>query len=303
MLGRCKSKRVVTGLSLLWLAFGAVACIKRTQIIKVPKRIREAKSLTRSELKTLLEKRGSEIRSLQASSLKARFVGGDQESGKMERYMGVPGYVIAERPNLLRITLQNPMTKSSLADLVSDGSEVKIWIPRLNKFFTGPIDMTQVIYPKAGENPLARIRPQHIFSALLFDTPNTDDWARIFIEEDSDDAAKYYVVGVTELGADGDLVLSRRIWIERSESRVTRERHYAQDGKVIAEIFYRKYEIIDGIQVPVKVELQRRVEHYSMTLELDRIKVNPSLRASAFQLKKIPSAELVMLKDETLNPN
>src|SRR5437773_145768 len=102
----------------LWLVFltlflPASSCVTRTQIVTPPQRVQQAKTLDRAGLTKLLEARGS-LRSLQASAMRAHFIGGDQDTGKVERYIGVPGYALAERPDRLRITLQNPVTKTSL---------------------------------------------------------------------------------------------------------------------------------------------------------------------------------------------
>lgn len=283
--------------ALLLVGLVSTSCIKSTRVVHVPERKQQARSLSRSELAKLLEERAAAVQSLQASSVKAYVVAGDPDLGKEERYRGAPGYVLAQRPNYLRITIQNPLTKTSLADLVSDGTEVKMWIPRLNKFFVGSTNISRIDYPSANENPLANVRPQHILPALLFTSPLSRSTDQVFLEEDSDASANYYVVGVLEMGLDSGPLLSRRIWIERSKLQVTREKYYAGDGKVAAAINYLQYQNIDGQPVAVKIKLQRYAEHYSMTLELDRVKLNPSLQAGAFQLNKIPSAELVLLKE------
>jgi hypothetical protein len=245
----------------------------------------------------LLNEYEAQIQSLQVSSLRAQFVGGDAEVGKQERYIGVPGYLLVQRPYYLRITLQNPVTKTSLADMVSDESQIKIWIPRLNKFFTGPSNLSKIDYPKANENPLANLRPQHILPALLFSSPFSNTTDHVFIEEETDVAAKYYVVGVAESAGNSELRLRRKIWIERSELQLARERYYAGEGTPIAEIRYSSYQNIDRHFMAARIELQRFIEHYSMVLDFQRIQVNPVLSASAFQLNKIPTAELVMLQE------
>lgn len=285
------------GILLLCLLMGTLSCVKRTRIVTVPERVRQAHTLSRAEIATLLDQRAAAIQSLQSSSMKAYFAGGDETSGKVERYMGVPGYVLAQKPDRLRITLQNPVTKTSLADMLSDGQEVKIWIPRLNKFFVGPANIGRVEYSQANENPLANLRPQHILPMLLFDSPFSKGGDRVFVEEDSDASAKYYVVGELRQGPNSQWQLARRVWVERYEQSVTRERFYAGDGRTIADIRYSRYQEIDGVPVAVRIELQRYEEHYSMTMELDRVRVNPQLQPIAFQLDKPPSAELVLLKE------
>jgi outer membrane lipoprotein-sorting protein len=285
----------LVAVGLLFMSFFMTACIKSTRVINTPPQILQAKVLNREQLIELLQQRASIVKTLQVSSLKAHFSGGDQETGKVERYMGVPGYLLGERPASLRITLQNPVTKSSLADIVSDGKEVSLWIPTRNKLFKGPVDIERIGDPRVAQNPLANLRPQHLIPALLFGTLPESVRESLLVEEESDALAKYYVLSLVQRNGEGRLDLARRIWVERSSLNVTRERYYKADGLVIAEIRYLQYRDFEGAQLPTRLELQRPLEHYALTLEIERIKLNPQILPAAFQLARIPGAELVEL--------
>lgn len=278
------------------------ACLKTTKILKIPARIQKAKILNRHEILELLQKKASQVQSLQVSSMKAYFIGGDEESGKVERYLGVPGYILAQKPHLMRVTLQNPVTKSSLADLISNGSEIRMWIPIQNKYFIGPSDMGPITldkkkYDRANGNPLLNLRPHHLFPALLFVDPLDSANSRVFLEEEGDATSRYYVVGIidTTENPENTLQLLRKIWIERYDLHIVKERLYGPEGKVQAEILYDNYQDVDGISVPFKIDLQRFPEHYSMTFHLNKVKINPQLQEKAFQLNQPPGAEVVDL--------
>jgi membrane protein YqaA with SNARE-associated domain len=289
------ARGAVIAMVLLTLLLHNTACIKSTKVIKTPIQILQAKTLSREQAIELLEKRAAALKAIQVSSLKAHFVGGDLESGKVDRYLGVPGYLLGQRPGSLRITLQNPVTKSSLADLVTNGLEFKLWIPRLNKLITGPANLEKIDDPRVGNNPLASIRPQHLIPALFFGALPESARNRLFLEEDTDSLAKFYIIAVVEPDSAGNIRLSRRIWLERSSLQVTRERYYAADGVVQSEIRYPQYRDFEGTQLPSRIELQRMAEHYTLALELLRVKLNPDLQPAAFQLAQIPGAELVEL--------
>jgi hypothetical protein len=270
------------------------ACVKSTRVVKTPAEVLQARTLNRQELTQLLQRRVDEVRTLQVASLKAFFSGGDQATGKIESYMGVPGYLLAERPNSLRITLQNPVTKSSLADVASDGKELALWIPSKNKFIFGSVDLERVSDASVAQNPLANLRPQHIVPALLFEPLTESDSEQLVLEEETDGLAKYYILSVLKAG-EGRLRLMRRIWIERASLNVRRERYYQEDGVVLSEIRYLRYRDFDGVTLPDRIELQRSLDHYSLKLELERVKVNPPIQPNVFQLNRIPGAELVDL--------
>ncbi len=288
---------------LFFLAAASPSCLKTTKVIQAPFRVKKAKVLTQEQIISLLNQKADSVKSLQVSSMKAYFVGGDEDYGKIEKYMGIPGYILAQKPNQLRITLQNPVTKSSLADLVCDAQQIRMWIPSKNKFFVGPAVLPKferdqaVMSNKEMENPLVNLRPHHFFPALLFNRPLENEDMKFFLEEESTTSARYYVVGVATFSQDRreSLQLVRRIWLERFDLQVTKEKFYSEDGKLQAEINYSNYQDINGISIPQKIDLQRFQEHYSMTLLLDRVKINASLQEKSFQLNMIPTAELVDL--------
>ena len=288
----------------LYILLGlTTSCLKTTKVIQTPQRIQKAKVLTSSQILNLLTQKAEAVKSIQVSTMKAYFVGGDEEYGKVERYLGIPGYILAQKPSQLRITLQNPVTKSSLADLVCGDKEIRMWIPSKNKFFIGPIQLDRInleqikVNNKESENPLLNLRPQHFFPALLFNPPVETEDMQYFLEEEASSSARYYVVGVILKPKDAQTPpqLARRIWLERYDLQVTKEKFYGQDGRVLAEINYSRYQEVNGVNVAHKIDLQRFPEHYSMTLLLDRVKINLLLQEKSFQLNRIPSAELIDL--------
>jgi outer membrane lipoprotein-sorting protein len=284
------------------LLFLSSSCLKTTKILQIPARIQKAKTLSRQEIVELLRQKASKVQSLQVSSMKAYFVGGDAESGKVERYLGVPGYVLAQKPSHMRVTLQNPVTKSSLADMVSDDKEIRMWIPIQNKYFIGPADMSQILldkkkYDRANGNPLLNLRPHHLLPALLFIDPLDSEKKRIFVEEEGDETNRYYVVGIIDTAdnSENEIQLFRKIWIERFDLHVVKERWYGLEGKIQAEILYSNYQEVDGASIPFKIDLQRFPEHYSMTFVLNKVKINPRLLEKTFQLNQPAGAEIVDL--------
>ena len=88
-------------------------------------------------------------------------VGGDKK-GKVTDYQQIRGYVLARKPEMLRMIGLLPIVRNKAFDMVSDGQEFKLWIPPKNRFVQGRND----VKTPNPQQPLENLRPQHIYDAL-----------------------------------------------------------------------------------------------------------------------------------------
>src|SRR3977135_3095696 len=68
---------------------------------------------------------------------------GSTYSGVIEDYHDVTGFIIAQRPAMVRVIGQIPVVAKNIFDMVSDGNEFRIYIPSKNSFLVGPTTLSR----------------------------------------------------------------------------------------------------------------------------------------------------------------
>jgi outer membrane lipoprotein-sorting protein len=295
---RSRQKVAWLGVSLGVLLFGASGClVSRNVRVPVSPKILEAKTAGLDELLASLASYSDKIRALSSSSLKVSFTSGKVESGKLRAYRSAPGYILLKRPDCIRLNIQNPITKTALIELVSEGDGFGIWYPRENKFFSGSNSAKEL---ELEGHPGFTARPIHIFDAILpheitLGGPGTF----VSMEEDQDTVTKYYVLSFFSTSGPQRLRILRRIWIDRSTLAISRLQTYDEDGGTAGSIRYSHLVGIEGLLLPLSIHIDRPLDGYSLDLTFTSWRLNPELPEGAFALKPPASAQLVKLKEKT----
>ncbi|MBI4483694.1 MAG: DUF4292 domain-containing protein, partial [Acidobacteria bacterium] len=245
--------------------------MKKTTRVAVPAKYREAQTATLEELMEKINATSGKVQSLQASQLKADLEGGTVETGKIEKYRRAPGYLIVQRPGWIRLNIQNPLSKTTVAEMVSDGKTFQIFIPSENKFIVGENRARNV-----GSDPLKNFRPQHLVQALLLEPLSVADGDFLyFLEEVRDETSKYYVIGLVAQSAPQRGELLRRLWIDRSNLELVRQQYFGRSGGVDSDIHYGGYRLFEGVDLPTWIRIVRVHEQYAVSLVISHWKINP----------------------------
>ncbi len=269
-------------------------CGPETVRVDVPTSYREAQTATPAELVELVNQYAG-IKTLTVSRFSAEFTGGSLEKGYLKEYPRAKGYLVAESPDSIFLNILNPLTSSTVVTMAATEGRFQIWVPRENKYLVGPTDL------KLEERePLQNVRPDHMLQALMVqpvrvDPPNS--W--LVVAEEQDSRRKFYTLDVIRVAAGtGVGCLQRRIWIERSELRLARQ-HYYDCGQPVSLIQYGGAVPMGEQLVSTEVTLERVQEHYRMHLrwEPEAVRVNQTLKETAFQVPRPPRAELVEITD------
>src|SRR5881296_577461 len=99
-------------------------------------RLLPTKTATRSELVQELEARSNSVQTLQGTIF-LDLSGGGAKSGVLTEYHQTTAYVVVDRPRQIRFKVVVPIVLSTIADMVSDGREVRVSIPFKNQFVVG----------------------------------------------------------------------------------------------------------------------------------------------------------------------
>jgi len=266
--------------------------VKQTTRIPVSEQALPAKHATLEELVQIVNQTAQRIQALKLTVI-YQLTGGSINTGEISNYRETDGFILARRPAWTRLIGQ--AFKVKVFDMVSDGKEFRIHVPPKNKFILGRND--QEI--KGRKDVPINLRPQHIFQALLIDPVTTDnDQDMRVLEEDQEGKHKYYVLSIIGPAKEGVGALRRKIWIDRFDLRLVRQRLY-DGGRMVSDITYRDFKGFEGGDYPSVIDFIRPQEDYSLRIRISKAVMNETLRDEQFVLEQPDGTEQV---DLTQNP-
>jgi outer membrane lipoprotein-sorting protein len=273
--------------------------VKSTVKVNVPQRILTAKVATLDEVLSLLAGNSASVKSLSSTTVRITFTSGKRDSGSVQQYRSAPGYILMERPDQIRLSVQNPLTKTAILELASAGDDFSIWYPRENKFFAGKNSARSFEVETGSNSPAFNARPIHIYEAILPQAIDfTENGLRIAMREEQDTQAKYYVLSLYKETAPPKLLPVREIWVERSTMTIARQVVYEPDGAVASRIDYHQMSS-DPVPLPLSMRIERPADGYSIDLEIRSWRLNPSFESNAFHLAPPPGAQHIILKEKS----
>ena len=225
----------------------------------------------------------------------------DPKNGRVTDYKEIRGYILARKPNMLRMKGLMPVVRNTAFDMVSDGKEFRLWVPPKDKFFIGPATGDNYQPDKRMEN----MRPQYIYEALLLPEIGPECPApecEIAVLENGYetvlDSKRHrveqpdYELAVIRQGPQG-WYLWRRIQFSRVDLLPHRQRIYDLQGNVATDATYNNYKDFGGFSLPATIEIERPRENYDITLNVLKLDVNKPLTNDQFALDQPPGAEIV----------
>jgi len=277
------------GLALLFVILAAPGCavrrVSRVEPSQLPPPALEASA---ADLVAKVNTRSEAIRTLVAT-VDLEPTAGSVYSGVIKEYRDVRGFILLEKPAMIRMLGQAPVVRTTIFDMVSDGREFRLSIPPKQKFIVGKTD-----FHRPAKNSLENLRPQHILDALL--VPSIELAREKYIFEEAEEASRrYYVLSVLETGGEGELALRRKVWFNRSTLEVARLQLYGPQGAYIEDVRYSGYQDYQGVSYPARIEITRPIEDYRLAITIQKATFNQPIEAEKFELKKPDSAELVVL--------
>ena len=283
------SKPVWGGLAAAVMLLTASGCAVRRTVQVHPAQLpppgREASA---ADLLAQVNAQSEAIRTLTATVDLAP-TAGSVYSGVIKEYRDVKGFILLEKPALIRMIGQAPVVRTNIFDMVSDGEQFRLYIPPKQKFIVG-----KTAFRRPAKNALENLRPQHILEALLI--PPIDPAHEKFVSEEAEDGAKrYYVVTVFDPGADGALILKRKVWFDRSSLEIARLQLYGPGGAYIEDVQYSDYRDFGGVHYPARIDVRRPIEDYRLAITIEKATFNQPIPPEKFELKKPDNAQLVEL--------
>jgi outer membrane lipoprotein-sorting protein len=217
-------------------------------------------------------------------------------SGVIKEYEDVKGFILIERPAMIRMVGQAPVVRTNIFDMVSNGEEFRLYIPPMQKFIVGKTN-----FRRPAKNSLENLRPQHILEALLV-PPLDASHEKCFLEEAEEAGRRFYVVTVVE-PADEEMRLKRKAWFDRANLELVRMQFYESDGVYVEDVHYSDYHDFQGISYPSHIEVVRPIEDYRLTITLLKATFNQPIEPEKFILNQPQGTQLVDLTAKAQQEN
>jgi outer membrane lipoprotein-sorting protein len=225
---------------------------------------------------------------------------GGEKKGKVIEYQQIRGYILAQKPKMLRMIGLLPIVRNRAFDMVSDGNRFQLSIPPKNRFISGKDEVTTV-----SSNPLENLRPQTIYDALLMpavDEKNEIAVIEVGVQQVEDEKTHKmvtqpnYHLMVIQRGAQDSWHLHRKIYFNRADLQVYRQTIYNEKGEVITDALYSAPKDYNGVTFPSLIEIERPQEEYSIALKMIKLTLNAPLKPEQFQMEIPPGATVTELK-------
>jgi outer membrane lipoprotein-sorting protein len=275
-------------IALLLLLAVQVSCISRRRVLPQDERLLPAKTATREELFHHLVERSNSVRTLQGTIF-LDLSGGGAKSGVLTEYHQTTAYIVVDRPRQIRFKVVVPIVLSTIADMVSDGRQIRVSIPLKNQFVVG--DASEPLLTKTA---LANLRPQHLLDGLFVDIRPyvSNPEVKSLLEETIQGRRSYYVFSFINIAGSYAQMLEK-LWIDRTDLQISRKQVFSKDGRIETEVEYSNYQTDGESSFPHTVVIQRPIEEYTLKMAFQKAALNQKLPENAFSLERPEGSELV----------
>lgn len=236
------------------------------------------------------------------TTVELRATAGSKYSGVIDEYHEVKAFLLAARPEKIRVIGQAPVIGKTIFDMASDGETFLVSIPSKNKFLEGPVALE-----RASSKPIENLRPQHLIDALLW--PEIRKEEVVLFEEFNDENARYYVLTVLRGGYQTEIY--RKIWFDRADLQVARMQAFGPKGLLISDIRLASMQPVDNAAAlnaartsadgaasfPRTIRIERPHDDYRIDLQMMKLTLNEEIPAERFKLEQPAGAELVHVGD------
>jgi len=284
---------------ILLLVLFSSGCLFRSRKVETRASNAPLKTATLQELVSRINTEAAKIKTMNATVDIAASAGGAKK-GKVTDYQEIRGYILTERPRMLRMIGLFPIVRNRAFDMVSDGTQFKLWLPTKNRFIIGRNDL---INPSA-KQPLENLRPQHIYDALLLHEIDPNNEIAVLesgTEQVIDPKTKKpldqqnYTVDVIQRDPKSGWFLSRKIIFDRVNLQPHVQIVLDKNGNIATEAHYDKFQDYQGVGFPNEIQIDRPQEEYSIVLKIVKLQLNTPLKPDQFDLQQPAGAQLVRL--------
>ena len=221
---------------------------------------------------------------------------GSAEKSQITEFKDVRAFILFRKPAFIRVIGLYPVVRSKAFDMVSDGTDFRLYLPGKNRFLAG---RNEIVAPS--KNKLENLRPEHILNALMVrpvDTAHSKLLLENFTDEDN---ASYILHEVTET-TDGQLHLERTIWFNRVNLQLSRQLIFDPNGNILSDDRYSQWKAYDNVPFPKHIEIDRPHDEYGVVIDIVKMDINKGITDDKFVLEQPPGTTLQIVGQPPVTP-
>jgi hypothetical protein len=290
---------IVATLAAICCACGGTVS-RKTPVPSAERRV--AQDATKEALLEKYNAMAEGVKSVNATA-ELRPTAGSQYSSVIEEYHEVKAFLLAARPEKIRMIGQVAVIGKTVFDMASDGETFRVSIPSKNKFIVGSVAAERV-----SEKPIENLRPHHLVEAMLW--PVVHKAEAVLFEEFNDESGRYYVLTVLRGGYQTEIL--RKIWFDRAVLQVARLQTFGPKGALLSDVRFANWQEVIGDQehvngqppvgpgvFPMTISIARPHDDYKLELTVLKVMLNEDVAADRFKLEQPSGSELVHVGEPT----
>jgi outer membrane lipoprotein-sorting protein len=203
---------------------------------------------------------------------------GSAEKSKITEYKDVRAFILFRKPGDIRLIGLYPVLRNKAVDMVSDGTNFKLYVPARNRFLVGHNEIDQ-----PSPNKLENLRPQHFLEALLV-RPVDANRDKLLLENFTDEDNAFYVLHVVHVNGGGELQLDRTIWFNRYNLTLARQLIFDAAGNILTDARYAEWQPYDNVAFPKHIEVNRPRDEYAVVIDIVKMDINKGVSDDKFVL-------------------
>jgi len=205
---------------------------------------------------------------------------GSAEKSKITEYKDVRAFILFRKPGNIRLIGLYPVVRNTAFDMVSDGTNFKLYVPGRNRFLVGRNEIDQ-----PSQNKLENLRPQHFLEALLV-RPIDADRDKLLLENFTDEDNAFYVLHVVHVNGGGQLQLERTIWFNRYNLTMARQLILDTAGNILTDARYTEWRPYNNVSFPKHIEINRPHDEYAVVIDIVKMDINKGVSDDKFVLEQ-----------------
>lgn len=221
---------------------------------------------------------------------------GSTEKSRITEYKDVRAFILFRKPADIRIIGLVPVLRNRAFDMVSGGSDFKLYVPSRNRFIVGRNAVEQ-----PSPNKLENLRPQHFLDSLIV-RPIDLDSAKVLMENYTDEDNAFYILHEIRVNGGGQLQLVRTIWFNRLNLQLARQLIFDPDGNILTDARYSQWQAWDNVGFPKHVEINRPREEYGVVIDIVKMDINKGVTDDKFVLDQPEGSTLQIVGQPPATP-
>jgi len=205
---------------------------------------------------------------------------GSAEKSKITEYKDVRAFILFRQPGNIRLIGLYPVVRNKAFDMVSDGTNFKLYVPARNRFLVGRNEID-----RPSQNKLENLRPQHFLEALLV-RPVDASRDKLLLENFTDEDNAFYVLHVVHVNGGGQLQLDRTIWFNRYNLTMARQLILDAAGNILTDARYTEWRPYDNVAFPKHIEINRPHDEYAVVIDIVKMDINKGVSDDKFVLEQ-----------------